>query len=103
MKIKKNIFTMIWTTLTLVISSLSLLSVCHAEQASQESDATAPAAVEQKIVIRNITFVDPAKKNKSTTANLVITNKLFDLVTQDDIDVGHGLSLIHISEPTRPY
>ena len=90
MKIKKNIFTMIWTTLTLVISSLSLLSVCHAEQASQESDATAPAAVEQKIVIRNITFVDPAKKNKSTTANLVITNKLFDLVTQDDIDVGHG-------------
>ncbi|PKH88430.1 hypothetical protein CXF79_06665 [Colwellia sp. Bg11-28] len=90
MKIKKNIFTMIWTTLSVVIFTLTQLSICRAEQVSQEPIANVPEVVEQKIVIRNITFVDPAKKKKSTTANLVITNKLFDLVTQDDIDVGHG-------------
>ena len=90
MKIKKNIFTMIWTTLSVVIFTLTQLSICQAEQVSQEPIANVPEVVEQKIVIRNITFVDPAKKKKSTTANLVITNKLFDLVTQDDIDVGHG-------------
>ena len=81
---------MIWTTLSVVILTLTQLSICQAEQVSEEYVANAPEVVEQKIVIRNITFVDPAKKNKSTTANLVITNKLFDLVTQDDIDVGHG-------------
>jgi phosphate-selective porin OprO/OprP len=90
MKIKQNIFTMFWTTLTAVIFMLSLLSVCQAEQVAQAPIAKAPEVVEQKIVIRNITFVDPAKKKKNTTANLIITNKLFDLVTQDDIDVGHG-------------
>ncbi|AAZ25337.1 hypothetical protein CPS_0266 [Colwellia psychrerythraea 34H] len=90
MKIKKNIFTMIWTTLSVVIFTLTQLSICQAEQVSEEPIANIPEVVEQKIVIRNITFVDPAKKKKSTTANLVITNKLFDLVTQDDIDVGHG-------------
>jgi len=90
MNIKKNIFTMLWTTLTVVIFMLSQLSICQAEQASQEPVTNTPEVIEQKIVIRNVTFVDPAKKNKSTTANLVITNKLFDLVTQDDIDVGHG-------------
>ena len=79
---------MIWTTLSVVILTLTQLSICQAEQVSEEYVANAPEVVEQKIVIRNITFVDPAKKNKSTTANLVITNKLFDLVTQ--------LSLIHI-------
>ena len=81
---------MIWTTLSVVIFTLTQLSICQAEQVSQEPIANVPEVVEQKIVIRNITFVDPAKKKKSTTANLVITNKLFDLVTQDDIDVGHG-------------
>ncbi|WP_157825854.1 OprO/OprP family phosphate-selective porin [Colwellia sp. Bg11-28] len=81
---------MIWTTLSVVIFTLTQLSICRAEQVSQEPIANVPEVVEQKIVIRNITFVDPAKKKKSTTANLVITNKLFDLVTQDDIDVGHG-------------
>lgn len=90
MKVKQNIFTMFWTTLTAVIFMLSLLSVCQAEQVAQAPIAKAPEVVEQKIVIRNITFVDPAKKKKNTTANLIITNKLFDLVTQDDIDVGHG-------------
>lgn len=92
MKIKQNIFTMFWTTLTAVIFMLSLLSICQAEQVAQapRAKAKAPEVVEQKIVIRNITFVDPAKKKKNTTANLIITNKLFDLVTQDDIDVGHG-------------
>ncbi|WP_041736543.1 OprO/OprP family phosphate-selective porin [Colwellia psychrerythraea] len=81
---------MIWTTLSVVIFTLTQLSICQAEQVSEEPIANIPEVVEQKIVIRNITFVDPAKKKKSTTANLVITNKLFDLVTQDDIDVGHG-------------
>ncbi|OUR82569.1 hypothetical protein A9Q75_05870 [Colwellia psychrerythraea] len=89
MKINKNIFTMIWTTLTLVIFMLSQISICQAEQVPQEPIANAPEVVEQKIVIRNVTFIDPAKANKSTTANLVITNKLFDLVTQDDIEVSH--------------
>ena len=46
--------------------------------------------IEQKIVILNVTFVDPKKANSSTTANLVITNKLFDLVTQDDVEVNHA-------------
>lgn len=58
--------------------------------AETTSSADYISTIEQKIIIRNVTFVDPEKAGRSTTANLVITNKLFDLVTQDNIDVSHG-------------
>ncbi len=91
MKNKK--FTMVWKFLTIVFFNSSLLPIIQAEEVIPgvtEVTEVVSQVREQKIVIRNITFVDPAKKNKSTTANLIITNKLFDLVTQNDIDVGHG-------------
>ena len=90
MKMKNNKFTMIWKILTIVFLNLSLLPISQADEFSEEPTVDVSETIEQKIVIRNVTFVDPAKANKSTTANLVITNKLFDLVTQDDIKVSHG-------------
>lgn len=77
MKIKTMNFTMIGKILAIALLNFTLLASGQAEQ------------VEQKIVILNVTFVDPENTEKSTTANLVITNKLFDLVTQDDVDVTH--------------
>ncbi len=76
--------------ITIVFLNLSLLPISQAEQTSEELINNTPEVIEQKIVLKNVTFVDPAKKNKSTTANLVITNKLFDLVTQDDVEVTHA-------------
>lgn len=93
MKMKNKKFTMVWKFLTIVFFNSSLLPIIQAEEVIPgvtEVTEVVSQVREQKIVIRNITFVDPAKKNKSTTANLIITNKLFDLVTQNDIDVGHG-------------
>lgn len=75
--------------LTIVFFNLCLLPTSQAEPVLAESTLVVAEIIEQKIVIRNVTFVDPANKGKSTTANLVITNKLFDLVTQDDVDISH--------------
>jgi phosphate-selective porin OprO/OprP len=90
MKNKNNKFTMICKILTLVFFNVSLVSISHAKDVLEESVEDVSETIEQKIVIRNVTFVDPANKGKSTTANLVITNKLFDLVTQDDVTVSHS-------------
>lgn len=48
MKIKKNIFTMIWTTLSVVIFTLTQLSICQAEQVSEEPIANIPEVVNRK-------------------------------------------------------
>jgi phosphate-selective porin OprO/OprP len=86
MKIKKLKFTTICKILTVALLNLSVLPVSQAEENSDQVSVK----LEQKIVIYNVTFVDPEKKGKSTTANLVISNKLFDLVTQDNIEVSPG-------------
>ncbi|MCJ8318524.1 MAG: porin [Colwellia sp.] len=83
--IKKNI-TAIKNTLAIILCNFLILSVSQAEEDSTKVAKTVQE-ISQKIVIRNVTFVDQEKAGKITTANLVITNKLFDLVTQDDIEV----------------
>jgi len=81
MKIKKLNFTVIGKIITVTLLSLSIITSSQTEGKTEQS--------EQKIVIYNVTFVDPEKRGKNTTVNLVITNKLFDLVTQDEIEVSH--------------
>ena len=71
--------------MALIAITVTMLPISHAhESAEQASDK-----IDQKIVIQNVTFVDPDNGGKSTTANLVITNKLFDFVSQNDIEVSH--------------
>jgi len=82
MKIKNNKLTVFCKIIIIIILHFSLLPSSQAEDFNE--------VIEQKIVILNVTFVDPKKANSSTTANLVITNKLFDLVTQDDVEVNHA-------------
>ena len=88
MKIKNNKFPLFWKTLAIVFFNLSLLSISQAEQVSEEPAMDVVDASEQRIVIRNVTFVDPSKEKKSGIANLIIINKLIDLVTQDEVIVG---------------
>jgi len=83
MNIIKKKFKDIRYTLAIVLFNSLLLSVSQAE----ENSAKVVIELSQKIVIKNVTFVDQEKAGKIATANLVITNKLFDLVTQDDIEV----------------
>ncbi len=83
MKIKNIIFTVIFIILTLPVINLSAI----AQSQAQDPSSHEAAQLKQKIVIQNVTFVDPEDANKSTVANLIITNKLFDLVTQDNIEV----------------
>jgi|GEM_PF-818609 len=68
---------------------LLCLSVFLARQVKADTSSTVEQ-INQKIVIRNISLVNPKNVEKITTASLVITNKLFDLVTQDDVEVTHG-------------
>lgn len=86
MKIIKINYIVIKHTLVMVLLSLIPLFVSQAEEISPEATKEV-IEISQKIVIQNVTFVDQEKAGKRTTANLVITNKLFDLVTQDDIEV----------------
>lgn len=97
MIIKNNKFNITWKTLFIVFFNLILLPTTQAEEVvaevvpkNTEVTEEVPAVVAQKIVIHNVTFVDQKKSTKSTTATLVITDKLFDIVTQDDVEVNHG-------------
>jgi phosphate-selective porin OprO/OprP len=83
MKINKQIFTMLLKALPLII--LSITTTAHSQ--TKENADTSIEKTDQKIVIHNITFVDPKNPEKSTSANLIITNKVFDLITQDSIEV----------------
>jgi len=85
MIIKKIKFSMISKIIMLAVLNLSLVGYSQAAEEIAES----AKEVEQKIVIHNVTFVDPENNGKSTTANLVIINKLFELVTQDDVAVSN--------------
>ncbi len=90
MKMKNKKFTMVWTFLTIVFLNSSLLPIIQAEEVIPgvtEVTEVIPEVIEQKIVIHNVTFIDPKKPNESTIASLVITDKLFDSVTQDDVAV----------------
>ncbi len=89
MKIKKLKFTVAWKIVAVILLNLSVATYIHAEESPEQSEQS-EQQLDQKIVIHNVTFVDPEKKGKSTTANLVITNKLFDVVTQDDVEVSPG-------------
>ena len=83
MKIKKNTFTISWGVLSIFL--LNFITVLPSQAQKAPDDII--EQVDQTIVIHNVTFVDPKSADKSTTAKLVITNKLFDLVTQDDVKV----------------
>ncbi len=85
MKIKNIVFTVILIILTLPIMNLSAIAQSQAPE--HPSEAVEPLT--QKIIIQNVTFVDSENNGKSTTANLVIINKLFELVTQDDVAVSN--------------
>lgn len=86
MKVSKIILTLCWQLLAIALLSLALASNSSASEEVDDEEVI----LEQKIVIYNVTFVDPENDGKNTTANLLITNKLFDLVTQDDIEVSQG-------------
>jgi len=43
--------------------------------------------ITQSIIIHNVTFVDPDGEKEDVVATLVIKNKLFDLITNDPIEV----------------
>lgn len=53
--------------------------------ASQAEEGS--AEMSQKIVITNVTFTSPTKDKKKTVATLIIKDKLFDVVTQDEIKI----------------
>jgi len=91
MIIKKLNFTVVCKVLTVALLNLTIVGYSQAEEATVEpvEEAEEIEQIEQKIVIHNVTFVDPENAGKSTIANLVITNKVFDLVTQDDIAVSN--------------
>ncbi len=71
-------------SLLLMVAASPLVQAAHNEKIQQQ------AKIEQKIVIHNVTFVDPRNKEKQTIANIVIANKRFDLVTQDKVKVEHS-------------
>ena len=85
MKIKAINFITAGKVLALVVVTLTMLPISHAHESAEQ----APDKTVQKIVIQNVTFVDPDNDGKSTTANLVITNKLFDFVTQNHVEVSN--------------
>jgi len=85
MKIKIIHFITAWEILALVVVTLTMLPISHAYENAEQD----PGRIVQKIVLQNVTFVDPDNDGKSTTANLVITNKKFDFVTQNDVEVSH--------------
>ena len=85
MIIKNLNFTVVCKVLTITLINLSLVSYSKAEVAPVEKSEE----IEQKIVIHNVTFVNPENTGKNTTANLVISNKFFDIVTQDDVVVSN--------------
>jgi len=85
MKIKMTNFITAWKVLALIGITVAVLPISQAHESAEQ----APDKIVQKIVIQNVTFVDPDNDGKSTTANLVITNKLFDFVSQNDIEVTH--------------
>ncbi len=85
MKIKAINFITAGKVLALVVVTLTMLPISHAHESAEQ----APDKIVQKIVIQNVTFVDPDNDGKSTTANLVITNKLFDFVTQNHVEVSN--------------
>ncbi|TPH18100.1 OprO/OprP family phosphate-selective porin [Litorilituus lipolyticus] len=45
--------------------------------------------INQSIIIHNVTFVDPDGEKENIVATLVIKNKMFDLITNDPIEVAH--------------
>lgn len=45
--------------------------------------------ISQKIIIYNVTFLDPSGDNDPAVANLIIKDKLFDIATLDDIEVAN--------------
>ena len=76
--------------LIFAISFYCLVLPVMAENTSAESTQTKDnnnEALSQKIIIYNVTFIDPTGDKKPAIANLVIKDKLFDLVTLDDIDI----------------
>ena len=71
-----------------IILFTTYASPSFSEEQNAPNDNPSPTEVtEQKIVIHNVTFVDSTGDKKPTVASLVIKNKLFDLVTVDDIEV----------------
>lgn len=83
MKIKQIKFSFNWHIFFVILIGFCILPASQA----QETTSDDIEQENQKIVIYNVTLISPENSNKSTTANLVITNKLFDLVTQDNIDI----------------
>lgn len=66
----------------------SLINLLFISRAQAEEKATVAVEVNtQKIIIYNVTFLDPTGNNKPAIAHLVIQDKLFDLITLDEIEV----------------
>ncbi len=64
------------------VLNATILQVSTAE----ENPAELIEQKQQKIVVQNVKLINP-KDSKSTIVNLVIINKLFDSVTQDNVEV----------------
>jgi phosphate-selective porin OprO/OprP len=78
--------TVIFQLIAILILNFTFLSNSYSKAISED---VAPH-FDQKIIVQNVTFVDPKNTGKSTVANLIITNKLFELVTQDDVEAHTG-------------
>ncbi len=83
MNIRTVFISTLWAAISTLVTSIFFISVSYAEESSTE----AVDVVEQKIIIQSITFLDPLGKKEPAVANLVITNKLFDLVTINEVKV----------------
>jgi len=84
---KTNIqFIIIWKVLVITLINCGVIFASQAEEETDKFDNK----INQKIVIHNVTFIAHKNDKKSTSASLVITNKLFDLVTQDKVEVTHS-------------
>lgn len=83
MKIKKSTFSVIWKVLLVILINISSLPISQATNSPNEHTEK----ISQKIIIHNVTFIDSSGEKEPTIATLLIKNKLFDLVTLDEIDV----------------
>lgn len=72
-----------WNVLSVMLINMSVLSISQAKNTLDDNTEQ----ISQKIVITNVTFISPTKDKKKTLASLIIQDKLFDLVTQDEVKV----------------
>ena len=83
MNIIKSKSSYIGALLSFVLIHLAFISIASAEVFEDDEDEP----IVQKIIIQNVTFLDPSGEKEPAVANVIISGKLFELVTLDEVEV----------------